>query len=125
MCSHRNKDELRYPGDGALTVGHDVRAAMSRHVPARAGRRLVGGYAAGMKTAISLPDRLFDAAERQARRTNKSRSQLYAEAIAEYLDRHAPDEVTDAMNQVAESTATHLDGFGKIAAARALKRSEW
>ena len=40
-----------------------------------------------MKTAVSVPDELFEAAERQAERTKKSRSQLYAEAIAEYLAR--------------------------------------
>ncbi|MBI4543527.1 MAG: hypothetical protein HY705_10915 [Gemmatimonadetes bacterium] len=55
-----------------------------------------------MKTAISLPDDLFRAAERQAKRAQKSRSQLYAEALAEYLARHGPDEVTDAMNRVVE-----------------------
>jgi hypothetical protein len=55
-----------------------------------------------MKTAISLPDELFIAAEQQAKRTRKSRSQLYAEALAEYLARHAPDEVTEAMNRVVE-----------------------
>lgn len=51
-----------------------------------------------MKTAVSVPDELFEAAERQAQRTKKSRSQLYAEALAEYLARHAPDEVTEAGN---------------------------
>ena len=60
------------------------------------------GYTSGMKTAISLPDELFRAAERQAKRTRKTRSQLYAEALAEYLARHAPDEVTEAMNRVVE-----------------------
>ena len=55
-----------------------------------------------MKTAISVPDRIFRAAERHAKRAKKSRSQLYAEAVAEYLTRHAPEEVTEAMNRVAE-----------------------
>ena len=31
-----------------------------------------------------------------------SRSQLYALALSEYLARHAPDEVTEAMNKVME-----------------------
>jgi metal-responsive CopG/Arc/MetJ family transcriptional regulator len=55
-----------------------------------------------MRIAISLPDDLFHAAERQARRAQRSRSQLYADALTEYLDRHAPEEVTDAMNRVVE-----------------------
>ncbi|MDQ2666284.1 MAG: ribbon-helix-helix domain-containing protein [Gemmatimonadota bacterium] len=78
-----------------------------------------------MKTAISLPETVFRAAERHARRTRKSRSQLYAEAIAEYLDRHAPDEVTDAMNLVVDDLATPIDTFVTVAAATTLERSEW
>ena len=38
-----------------------------------------------MKTAVALPDELFHAAERYARRLSRSRSRLYADAISEYL----------------------------------------
>jgi len=55
-----------------------------------------------MKTAVSLPDDVFQAAERHARKTRKSRSQLYAEALVEYLARHGDDAVTEAMNRVVE-----------------------
>jgi metal-responsive CopG/Arc/MetJ family transcriptional regulator len=78
-----------------------------------------------MKTAVSLPDRLFRAAEQHARRAQKSRSQLYAEALAEYLARHAPDEVTEAMNRVIDQVATEPDAFAGAAARRVLERSEW
>jgi metal-responsive CopG/Arc/MetJ family transcriptional regulator len=79
-----------------------------------------------MKTAISLPDDLFDAAEKQARRTEKSRSQLYAEALAEYLARHAPDQVTHAMDRVMERLDEGgTDPFVSDAARRVLERSEW
>jgi len=78
-----------------------------------------------MKTAVSLPDEVFRAAERQARRAKKSRSQLYAEALAEYLARHAPDEVTDAMNRVVEELKEARDPFVTAAARRILERSEW
>ena len=37
-----------------------------------------------MKTAISLPDELFAAAEKLAERLGVSRSQLYATALAEH-----------------------------------------
>ena len=80
----------------------------------------------GMKTAISLPDRVYREAERYARRTGKSRSQLYAEALAEYLARHAPDDVTDAMNTVADQLDGGLrDPFGTEAARRLLEDVEW
>jgi metal-responsive CopG/Arc/MetJ family transcriptional regulator len=78
-----------------------------------------------MKTAISVPDRIFRAAERHALRAKKSRSQLYAEAVAEYLARHAPDEVTEAMNRVAADIGTSEDDFVVSAARRTLERSEW
>lgn len=38
-----------------------------------------------MKVAISLPDPVFRDAETLARRLRKSRSKLYAEAIADYV----------------------------------------
>jgi metal-responsive CopG/Arc/MetJ family transcriptional regulator len=78
-----------------------------------------------MKTAVSLPDDVFRAAEAQARRTKKSRSQLYAEAIAEYLARHAPDEVTEAMDRVMDQVQESRDPFISEAARRILERSEW
>jgi metal-responsive CopG/Arc/MetJ family transcriptional regulator len=78
-----------------------------------------------MKTAISIPDDVFHAAERQARRARKSRSQLYAEAISEYLARHAPDEVTEAMNKVVDGLNEPLDPFVAEAARRILERNEW
>jgi metal-responsive CopG/Arc/MetJ family transcriptional regulator len=83
------------------------------------------GYTLGMKTAVSVPDELFEAAERQAQRTKKSRSQLYADALAEYLARHAPDEVTEAMNAVVDQLQEPTDPFVMAASRQALRRSEW
>lgn len=78
-----------------------------------------------MKTAITLPDRIFRAAERHARRARKSRSQLYADAIAEYLARHAPEAVTEAMNRVADRLAGESDPFVAAAGRRVLEDSSW
>ena len=79
-----------------------------------------------MKTAVSLPDDVYLGAERHAKRTRKSRSQLYAEALAEYLARHAPEEVTEDMNAVVEQLGESApDSFGTAAARRTLKRVEW
>ena len=47
----------------------------------------------GMKTAVSMPDSLFRQAEAAARRLRVSRSQLYATAIAEFLDRRQTNTV--------------------------------
>ena len=53
----------------------------------------------GMKTAISIPNDLFDGAGRLARRMRRSRSRLFTGALREYLARHAPDKVTSSMDE--------------------------
>jgi len=47
-----------------------------------------------MKTAISIPDPIFQAAEGLAHRLGISRSELYAEAIAEYMKPYENRNVT-------------------------------
>jgi metal-responsive CopG/Arc/MetJ family transcriptional regulator len=64
-----------------------------------------------MKTAVSIPDDVFDKVERLARREGRSRSEVFSAALAEYLARHAPDEVTDAMNRVCAEIGEQHDGF--------------
>lgn len=84
------------------------------------------GYTNGMKTAVSLPDAVFRAADQFAKRAHKSRSQLYADALVEYLARHAPDEVTEAMNAVVERLGpTTPDAFSARAARQVFERTEW
>lgn len=90
-------------------------------LPARSDR----GYTPGMKTAISIPDDVFAGAERLARKLRKSRSQLYAEAVAEYLARHDPEAVTEAMNRVCEQVGLEVDPGVSAAARRILERTEW
>lgn len=42
-----------------------------------------------MKTAISIPDKLFRAAEQMAEQLGLSRSELYRRAVARYLEQHS------------------------------------
>jgi len=84
-----------------------------------------GGYTFGMKTAISIPDGVFQRAERLARRLGKTRSAIYREAMAEYVVRHDVDSVTEAMNRVAAEVGDRPDRFRRAAARRVLERSEW
>ena len=83
------------------------------------------GYTPGMKTAISIPDKLYTEAEHLSRRRKKSRSQIYAEAVSEYLARHDPEAVTEAMNRVCEAVDTRPDPAISAVARRTLKRVEW
>ena len=83
------------------------------------------GYTIGMKTAISLPDELFDEADELARRMNKSRSQMYAEALAEYVNRHSTAAVTEKMNELCDELGPESDGFASEVARRTLEKVEW
>jgi predicted CopG family antitoxin len=78
-----------------------------------------------MKTAVSIPDDVFESAERLARKTRKSRSQLFSDAIQEYVSRHAPDDITAAMDRVCAELGERPDSFVSAAARRTMKRSEW
>lgn len=53
-----------------------------------------------MKTAVSLPDRLYDEAERAAQAMGIPRSQLFARALEEFIERHKQDNVTERLNRV-------------------------
>jgi antitoxin MazE6 len=78
-----------------------------------------------MKTAISLPKDVFEKAERLALKARKSRSQIYCEALREYVARHSPDDVTDALDRAMEQIGQTEDRFVTLASARALARVEW
>ena len=62
-----------------------------------------------MKTAISIPDEVFDAADEMAKRLGMSRSQLYVTAILEYLEAHRSCGVTAQLDQVYEYQDSSLD----------------
>ena len=78
-----------------------------------------------MKTAISLPDSLFEEAERLAARRGVSRSQLYREALIDYVQRHDPETVTAEWDELLDQEHGKPDPFGALAAARILVDVEW
>lgn len=78
-----------------------------------------------MKTAVSVPDRVYAKAERLAKHLGTSRSELYRRALEEYIARHAPDEVTDALNKVAAEVDTRVDPAFRESSRRRLRNSEW
>lgn len=83
------------------------------------------GHTSGMKTAVSIPDSLFAEADRLARAQEKSRSQLYADALREYVARHAADEVTQRTDDVVAEIGGEIDGWISDASRRTLGRTEW
>ncbi len=78
-----------------------------------------------MKTAVSIPDDVFEEAEALAHKSKRSRSDVYARALREYVARHAPDRVTAAMDRVLDEVDQTPDKFTTRAARRTLERGEW
>lgn len=78
-----------------------------------------------MKTAISVPDDLFHRADELARNLGKSRSELYQEALAEYLLRRDSSSITAAMNAVVDEVGDEEDPWVAEASRRTLERIEW
>ncbi|MPZ14729.1 MAG: ribbon-helix-helix protein, CopG family [Chloroflexi bacterium] len=76
-----------------------IRISAPRH-PRLTGRRYDIGYTTRVKTAISLPDDLFDAAQRAAQRLGLTRSELFRRALTTFLERHDDRLVTEALNRV-------------------------
>ncbi len=62
-----------------------------------------------MKTAISLPDAVFDEAEHVAHRLGITRSEFYAQAVAALLDRYRGERVTEALNRVYAEQPAKID----------------
>ncbi|MCY3669490.1 MAG: hypothetical protein OXH14_00205 [Alphaproteobacteria bacterium] len=78
-----------------------------------------------MKTAVSIPDDIFERAERQASQERRSRSEVYAAALDEYLARRAREEITDTMNRVCDEVGGTDDAFLSAAGRQVLDRAEW
>jgi metal-responsive CopG/Arc/MetJ family transcriptional regulator len=78
-----------------------------------------------MKVAISLPDPVFSAAERLAQELHVPRSKLYADAIAQYLERHGSSAVTAKLNAVYSQQASELEPEFARAQSSILSNEAW
>lgn len=80
-----------------------------------------------MKTAVSIPDRVFQSAEKLAARLGVSRSQLYANALAALVEKHREDIITSELNELygpgGEKSA--LDREVTLLQSRSLAREKW
>jgi antitoxin MazE6 len=78
-----------------------------------------------MKTGISLPNELFEAAEKAARRLGMSRSQLYAKTVSEFLRRHFSVDVIEKLNQVYDKESSELDSITRALQYASLGEDDW
>jgi len=53
-----------------------------------------------MKTAISLPDTLYEDAEKTAKSMGIPRSQLFAKAVEEFINHHKKESITEKYNEI-------------------------
>ena len=78
-----------------------------------------------MKVAISLPDPVFTAAEKLAHRLRVSRSQLYAQAIEEYLGKRQDSLITERLNALYAEGQDAIDPALAAAQLGAIGHEAW
>lgn len=62
-----------------------------------------------MKTAISIPDTIYESADKLARQLGTSRSELYTKAVSGYLEKHQNEKVTEKLNEIYDIESSKLD----------------
>jgi metal-responsive CopG/Arc/MetJ family transcriptional regulator len=78
-----------------------------------------------MKTAISIPDPLFAAAESASRRMGMSRSQFYSKAVEAFLKANRSRDLKDALNAVYSAEESRLDPALAAMQEASLPVEEW
>ena len=78
-----------------------------------------------MKTAISIPDDIFSAAEKFAHQSHLSRSALFTRALVEFLSRRRNDGVTERLNRLYEKENARLDEALSKMQTSAISKEKW
>ena len=78
-----------------------------------------------MKTAISIPDPIFQEADQTARRLGLSRSELFARAMTTYLEKHRGLGVTEALDRIYGEEDSSLDPVLAQMQSASLPREKW
>ncbi len=80
-----------------------------------------------MKTAVSIPDRVFESAEKLAARLGVSRSQLYAKALASLVEEHREDIITSQLNEIygPDGENSSLERDVSDLQVRSISREKW
>ncbi len=78
-----------------------------------------------MKTAVSIPDPIFDEAERLAKRLRVPRSHLYATALASFVKAHRGKGITETLNDVYGDRESELDPGLQELQRRSLPDEKW
>ena len=75
-----------------------------------------------MKITVHIPDAIFKAADQFAQELGISRSELFARALEEYLERHDHTAITSQPNEVEDSS---LEPGMNVLSLEALRNQDW
>ena len=78
-----------------------------------------------VKTAVSISEQIFLRAEEAAKRLGMTRSQLFSKAVAEFLDRHKQDKITERLNQVYSEEVSEPDAVLAGMQFSSLGKEDW
>lgn len=112
-------------GPPSLTQPPSIYTMVKRTTTSRIGLTASGpplvipGYTGCVKTAISLPDKTFERVDKRAAALHLSRSEFFARAAEQYLDRLESSSVTDEIDDAVGETK---DDSGRAAVAAGLRR---
>jgi hypothetical protein len=78
-----------------------------------------------MKTAISVPNDVFELSERLAKKLKVSRSRIFAMGVKKLAEEHDEDDIIARINAVCDEVDTSLDPVIKAYQSRMIKREKW
>jgi hypothetical protein len=78
-----------------------------------------------MKTAISIPIDIFNAAESFAQQSHLTRSALFTRAVVEFLSRRRNDGVTERLNRLYGKEESHLDAIFTKMQTSVVAKEKW
>jgi metal-responsive CopG/Arc/MetJ family transcriptional regulator len=74
-----------------------------------------------MKAAVSIPDPVFEAADKLARRMGVSRSRLYSVALQRFVQDHDDEAITAKVNEIYATESSTLDPVLQSIQSRSVK----
>tara|TARA_B100000745_G_scaffold707_1_gene552 strand:- start:615 stop:851 length:237 start_codon:yes stop_codon:yes gene_type:complete len=78
-----------------------------------------------MKTAISIPDKIFSEAELYAKNNGLTRSQLFALAVESYVKSNQLNSVTEKLNSIYSGSPEELDENLERLQTLSIERESW
>ena len=78
-----------------------------------------------MKTAISVPNDVFELSERLAKKLKVSRSKIFAMGVKKLGEEYEEEDIVARINAVCKEVDTSLDPFWKEVQSRTLPKDKW